>query len=205
VINPSLDLSVVDSLETVTYRRRGETPGSAGTTVSHALRRAVTTREAAASDGRYTTSDVAWHLPAAELPFTPRLGDMICDGSGQRWTILSAVHATLGSRWRCLARSLALVFGLDDVLAVLRPSGSNSSDPIWTVWRTGIRARIQPASTERDGQQTVRQVKIFVAEALGLDATWRLRSARGTIYAMIRETAAERIGELAVIEAEVLG
>ena len=53
--DPSNDLvQVADGLEAVTLRRRGSTPGGPGTTIAHALRRSVSTREAAASDGRYT-------------------------------------------------------------------------------------------------------------------------------------------------------
>ena len=45
---------VVDHFETVTLRR----PDTPDTSITHALRRAVTVREAQASGGTYTTSDV---------------------------------------------------------------------------------------------------------------------------------------------------
>ena len=70
--DPQSDFAqVADALEPATLRRAD---GSGSTAVASALRRAVTTREAAASDGKYTTSDVHWHLAAAELPAPPRLG-----------------------------------------------------------------------------------------------------------------------------------
>ena len=206
----SSDLSsVTDGLEAVTYRRRGERSGSAGTAVEHALRRAVTMQEASASDGRYTTSDVVWHLSSAELPQSPRLGDMVCDAAGQRWTILSAVCTMLGSRWKCVTRSLAIVFGLDDTISVLKAvpaPGGGGGDRTWRPWKTGVRARIQPAATTVSVvggvSQTTRRFQIFLAEPLGLDATHRILAADGGVYAILGETAAGRIGELAVVEAE---
>lgn len=212
---PSLNFTadfttVTDGLEAVTYRCRGDAPGSAGRAIQSALRRAVTTHEAAASDGRYTTSDVVWHLAAAELPFAPRLGDMICDISGQRWTILSATRTMLGVRWMCTTRSLAIVFGLDDAIGVLKAVGGTSggSVPTWRTWKTGIRARIQPKSTQvtvvNAVPQTVRSFQIFIAEPLGLDASHRILAADGSVYRILAETAAERIGELSVIDVEKL-
>ena len=55
--DPQSDFAqVTDALEPATLRRAD---GSGSIALANALRRAVTTREAAASDGKYTTSDVA--------------------------------------------------------------------------------------------------------------------------------------------------
>jgi len=90
--DPSSDFAeVVDGVESVTLNRRGSTPGGTGEAVQNALRRAVTVAEAAHSGGRFTASDVTWHLPCSELSNRPRLGDVITDGDGRRWTVLE-VH-----------------------------------------------------------------------------------------------------------------
>ena len=100
--DPSDDLAdVTDGLTPVTVTRPGS---STATDVAHALRRSVRTREAEESEGRYTASDVAWHLPAAELTAAPRPGDVIVDGDGQRWTVLDVQEARLAGTWRCVAR-----------------------------------------------------------------------------------------------------
>ena len=79
-LDPRTDFfDVVDGLEAVTLLRTGS---SNPCMIPHALRRAITVAEAAASDGRYTNTDVRWHLPAAECLASPRLGDLIADGSG---------------------------------------------------------------------------------------------------------------------------
>ena len=211
-LDPSTDfVQAADGLEAVTLRRRGSDLVSAGTAIAHALRRVVTTREAAASGGRVTASDVTWNLPAAELTEPPRLGDILCDASGRRWTVLDVARTTLGSRWRCTSRNLAVVYGLDDTITVLRATYAKSDggamDPDWLPWKTGIRARIQPVAAQIHPQNQTRQTttrfQIFIEETLMLNHAHRILGPDGTVYKIVGTTAAERIGELERIDAEV--
>jgi hypothetical protein len=211
MFNPSDDLeTVADGMETVTLLRRGATLGDSGTVIAHALRRAMTANEASIivrgdvhknvpSDGRYNAFFIAWHLPVAELPLEPRLGDIILDSAGQRWTILSFKRVTLGARWRCETKNIAVAFGLDDTIDVLKTAdGSN-----WRTWRTGIRARIQPLETKivtGDTPSTTTTYRIFSEENLALDHNCRIRGPDGSLYSITRSIGAERIGELQVIE-----
>jgi len=210
--DPAADFAeVIDGTETVTLLRRGNTPGSPGTAVAGALRRAVTTREAAQTGGRYTASDVTWHLPVEELGDAPAVGDLLSDGQGRRWTILEVTLATRRTRWRCTARDLAVVYGLDDTVAILKASyvkdEGGAAEPTWRPWKTGIRARIQPAeaktATEHRARQTARQFRIFVEEDLLLDHTHRIRGPDGTIYKVTGTSGGQRIGELQTIHSEV--
>ncbi|NLF09771.1 MAG: hypothetical protein GX594_17600 [Pirellulaceae bacterium] len=214
--NPSDDfIDLADGTEPVTLLRRGSTPGEGGSAIAHALRRAITAGQAAlvnrgdvrklvASDGRYAAADLVWHLPAAELAEAPRLGDAILDGDGRRWTILSVKKATLGTRWRCETRDVSVAYGLDDTISVLKLVGESQ----WRTWLTGIRARIQPIETKIDADaespSTTTRYRIFVEEDLELDHTCTIRGADGTIYSVTAAIGAERIGELQVIEAEVV-
>ena len=220
--DPSDDLAAVsDGLETVTLLRRGSTSGIVGTVIAHALRRAIGAAEAAIvtsgnvrknvpSDGQYAAVGVVWHLPVAELPIPPQLGDMIRDGQSQRWTILEVKRATLGARWRCETRNVAVAFGLDDTISVLKtvPDGGGSSTPTWRTWKTGVRARIQPVETKittvNETPTTTTAYRIFVEENLELDHTCSIRGPDGTIYTITDVIGAERIGELQVIEAQVV-
>ena len=217
MFDPSDDLTnVADGIEAVTLLRRGRTPGDAGTIIAHALRRAITAGEAAVvntgdvrkqvpSGGQQLADDLVWHLPVAELPDAPRLGDVILDGDGRRWTILTIKLATLGVRWRCEARSVAIAAGLDDAISVQKTTGG-SPEPIWQTWKTGIRARIQPVSTTINASaatpSTTKQYRIFVEENIALDHTCRIRGADGTIYSILSTTGADQIGQLQVIEVE---
>jgi hypothetical protein len=210
--DPSDDLGrIADGLEAVTLARRGSTPGGAPAPIAHALRRSVSMREAAASDGRYTAADVTWHLPVAELAQSPRLGDLIRSGDGRQWTVLEVRLTTLGTRWRCTTRSLAVVYGLDDTITILKAAyvqgAGGAAEATWLPWKTGVRARIQPLRSSPGGQHESRQViarcQIFVEEELALSPAHRIAGPDGTIYKVLGVTAAERLGELQTIEAEV--
>ncbi len=219
MFDPTDDLtSVADGTESVTLLRRGRTPGDAGTTIAHALRRAITAGEAAIvntgdvrkqvpSGGRQLADDLVWHLPVAELPDTPRLGDVILDGDGRRWTILTVKLATLGSRWRCETRNVAIASGLDNTISVQKNIGTTAA-PIWQTRKTGVRARIQSLKTTFDADAatptTTTRYRIFVEINLELDHTCRIRGPEGTIYTILSTTGAEQIGQLQVIEAEVV-
>jgi hypothetical protein len=220
MFDPTDDLaSVADGTEAVTLLRRGRTPGDPGTAIAHALRRAITAGEAAIvntgdvrkqapSGGRQLAHDVVWHLPVAELPDAPQVGDAVLDGDGRRWVILTVKLATLGARWRCETRDLAIAVGLDDTISVQKNAGS-ASQPVWQTWKTGIRARIQPIQTIIDSDaetpSTTTHYRIFVEENVELDHTCRVLGPDGTIYTITAALGAERIGELQVIEADTRG
>jgi hypothetical protein len=116
------------------------------------------------------------------------------------------------TRWRCTARDLAVAHGLDDTVTVLKAvyakSTGGAAEPTWQVFRTGVRARIQPAATEatveHQSRRTVKRHDIYVEEDLDLDRTHRIRAADGTVYGIITTRRAERIGELPVIEVEIV-
>lgn len=200
-------LDVVDDLQPVTVTR----PGSSTTyDVTHALRRAVTVREAEASAGRYTSGDVAWHLPAVQVPDPPRLGDVIVDGGGGRWTVLAVGQMALDSRWRCVTRDLAAAHGLDDAIeierAVYTKGTGGAVATTWHTWKTGIRARIQPVAArvrpKQDRLATARQFTIFLEESLPLDHTHRIRGPDGTRYRITACTKPDRIDALMEVTAE---
>ncbi len=222
MFDPSNDLTtVIDGLETVTLLRRGSGTGAAGTIIAHALRRAMTAAEATivnrgdvhknvAGGGRHVASELTWHLPVAELPETPQLGDFLLDGDGQRWTVLEVRKTMFGARWRCATRNVAIAFGLDDTIDVLKAAylkgDSGAVEPTWRTWRSGVRARIQPIETKivakSDQQETIVRYRIFVEEDLAVDHTCRIRGPDGGLYAIVGATGAQRIGELQAIEAE---
>jgi len=211
--DPSSDfVQAVDGLEPVTLLRRGAGVAALGTVIAHALRQVATVHEAAPSDGRATASDVTWHLSVAELPDPPRLGDVLRDARGVRWVVLEVVQTTLGSRWLCPSRSLAVAHGLNDTITILRaayPKGAaGAMDPVWQPWRTGIWARIQPLAAEtslaEESRETLARCRVFVEEPLELDHRHRIRGPEGTLYRVLRTTLAQRIDELPSIEVEVV-
>ena len=212
---------VVDATESVTLKRRGT---SSATAIAAALRRAVDTHQASArnlyntwkkpaSAGHLTACDVIWHLPKEQLSEAPRLGDLIVDADNARWTILDVRLATLKTRWQCFARNLAVVHGLDDTLTILKATYTKGSggaaEPAWNVWRTGVRARIQPAKAavdvENQTRRSTRRFQIFVEEDVALDHNHRIQGPDGTVYRIRGTTGAQRIDEVQNVDAEVTG
>jgi len=200
--DPTDDLAAVaDGLTSVTVMRPGS---SASTEVAHALCRAVRTRELEKSGGRYTAGDVTWHLPESELADAPRPGDVIVDQEGQRWTVLDLQHTALAGRWRCVARNLAVVHGLDDYVDIEKATyakGDGGADvPTWHTWKTGLRAKIQPARLQMRDEHERRvgaaEFTIFLAEDVAVDHTHRIKGPDGTIYRVAGYRKADRIDAL---------
>ena len=204
--DPGDDMAeVADGLEPVTVTRPGS---SAATEVTHALRRAVRTGEVKQSEGQYTASDVAWHLPVSELPEAPRLGDVIVDADDQRWSVLGVQNTTFQGRWRCVCRNLAIVHGLDQYVDVQKAAYSKGDagavEVTWQTWKTGLRARIQPVEgevrDEHDRRVTAARFKVFLAQDVAVDHNHRVRGADGTIYGVTGYRKADRIDALMEID-----
>ena len=200
------DLLVADAVEPVTLER---TDTAAPTVVEHALRRAVNTSEADNSGGRYTVSDTVWHFPSAELAEAPRLGDRIVDAQATRWTVIEVASVTLGSRWRCRTRNLAIAIGLDQQVVIERASWKQASDgapvAMWSVWRINVAARVEPLYAETDDQdarrQTRRRLQVYLADALPLDHNHRI--VHGAIgYRIVRSERFDALGHLQTLTVE---
>ncbi|HVU87347.1 MAG TPA: hypothetical protein VHD36_08495 [Pirellulales bacterium] len=177
--DPTGDMSCCDGLEAVTLRQLS---GAAGGVVNGALRRQMRTSEAEASDARYLATDLVWHLPAEQLPIAPAVGSVITDSSGVRYIVLEAQRATLGARWQCRARNLAIVSGLDQPVtlqqATWTKSPSGAQVAVWHNVQINLAARIQPQQAdiriEYDRRLTRVTHKIFVADEIAVDHTYRV-------------------------------
>jgi len=203
--NPGSDFpDVADALQPVALHRRGD-----GTTVqlASALRRAVTDREAAASDGQYTASDVTWHLSAAELPIPPAVGDTITDASSTAWTVLTVRHDAQDTRWRCACRALEIHQSLDESvdlqIADWTKGDAGAAIASWTTIRTDLPARIQPHRIEIEtshGRRTVRTThRVYVAVPLEVTENHRLVGPDGSVYHVVAADRPDRIDAAMVI------
>ena len=222
MFHPATDLAAIaDGTETVALVRHDAPPGDPGLPIDRALRLAVVRREPVVGNryevrrrvdtfGRFTAGDVIWRLPFGSLPAPPRLGDVLLDAAGRRWTILEVERPRLDLGWRCAARDLALAYSLDDCVTILQPvyakGQGGAAEPAWIPWRTGVRASIQPireaAAVEHGTRRAARRVRILLAENLALSAMHRVRGPDGTLYRILAITGAERLGEPQTIEAE---
>lgn len=200
------DLTHFDGLEAVTLL-----PAGIGTEVAigKALRRRPSRRELEASGGKYLAEDVRWHLPAAALSSPPLPGARIVDAAGEHWTVLAVDREALGSRWACWSRNLAVAGGLEEVVAIETAVWSKDEHgaPLaaWSVYRTAVRARVQPVESAEqsadDQRRTPRRYRAFVAEPLPLDADLRIVR-DGRAYRVLGYRRPERIDELLVLDVE---
>lgn len=200
--DPGSDFSAVaDGLQPATLARAD---GASSISVGGAVRATVSTAEARASRGKYTESDVVWHLPALEVADPPMPGDAIIDAAGRRWTVLAIRQTTADSRWRCMCRNLAIVHDLDTVVdieqATYTKGEHGAEQATWNPWRTGLAARIQPVqSAAREEHQrpvTASECVVYIEEQLTLDHTHRIKTPDGTVYRVVGCAKAERIDAL---------
>jgi hypothetical protein len=193
--NPASDLAQFDGLELVTLRQ----PGAATTTpIAGALRRQATTAEAAPSGGAATATDTVWHLPAEAVAEPPRLGATLTDAAGRSWTVLTAALETLGARWRCGARRLAIDEVPETLVTLERAVWQKSADGAptvtWATVATDVRARVQPIRGEVVVEHARRQVRashrIYLAAPRAREAMLRVQATVGVLYVVGDEGAA---------------
>lgn len=170
---------VVDNLAPVSlFRFNGDSAS-----VSNALRRAISTREAAASAGRYTASDVRFHFPTSDVSEAPRVGEVIQESAGTRWTILDVGTETLTARYRCACRFLAIYDDLDCLVSIEAATWEKDTRgvlvPTWNTRLTGVAAKIQEIDAVPALEDGVRQLlethHVYLASNVDLTAGDRIR------------------------------
>ncbi len=193
--------SVTDRLEAVTLTA----PGGAETAVTGALRRQVSQREAAASQGRYTRRDVRWSLPQSEVAASPELGAVITDGQGETWTVLEVDDQSGGDRWRCWSRSLTIASNLTDRVDIQQAAWTQDEHGAWrAAWsdfKTGLAARIQPLEDRIEVTQGRRRIQathiVYLETDVALTESHRIRHpTSGQSYQVVRSESKERIDAL---------
>lgn len=206
LFTPSTEfVDVVDGLEAVTVKFPGV---ASGTSVAHAKRRSITTREVSASFGRYTSGDVNWHLPVSELASQPKLGSKIVDSGGVYWTVINVENCTRGTRWKCASRALEIVAGLDTTIRIQRArfTKDNSGAAVSEFFDSDVvKAKIQETgannTVEASLSLTRRTFDIILAEEVNVDSTCQVIGPDGTAYQVDSYERAETIDSLPVIRA----
>ncbi|MBI1899749.1 MAG: hypothetical protein HYS13_01385 [Planctomycetia bacterium] len=208
VFDPSGDFAAVaDATEAITLT----SPSGAKTAVSAALRRAVTEREAAASQGKYTRADVKWHVPRSQSPSVPALGATVTDTTGGVWTVLQVEHDVLSDRFALWTRRLQIAVGLTEIVHVQTAAWSKDAQgaaaAAWSLAVANVAARIQAVEgslSADSGRPALRVLhRIYLARQIDLTASVRIfHPATGQAYRILRFTRPQRLDELLTIEAE---
>ena len=98
VFDPGGDYAVVDFLETVTYfDKLSHVAFGSGTTVTSALREVLS-----GVDPRQLSGiEQVWHIWTENMgSIAPKIGDVIRDSDGVRWTIVHKELRTAQTRWQ---------------------------------------------------------------------------------------------------------
>lgn len=168
------------NLEAVTLRESA-TSGYTEHAITKAKRRAVTTREQAASGGVYLASDVVWLIPNELLPsgVEPKPADQIEDADGVQWTIIEIQpRGKFGNTWRLVTRNLILAADLRSEADVLRPSfavdNAAQRAPVFAQVYADVPCRLQEVDhqiADVDGGSTDhREYMLYVGQRLVLRA-----------------------------------
>jgi hypothetical protein len=142
------------------------------------------------SDEPYQRHDVAWHIPANETESPPSVGEHVIDDASDQWTILKVERQTLGTRYRCQTRKLAIHNDLTHRVDV---------QPHWFDWRRGVRAQVQPvvatAVEQRDQHTTGATHQVFFALPIELDHNTRIVH-KAAVYRVVAVSKTDRIDVL---------
>ena len=167
--------SITDGLSSVTV---------GGLSVTNALRRQISIKEAESSGGKYLASDVTFHFPLTEHATQPDLGAIIADSDGN-WRIVSAAKQTLNTRWRCVCRLLAIdpTSIVTIQLATYSKGTGGAMEPTWAdVADVNGQVHFKTASIEHanDARHSVSEVEVYFADAQTLTANHRILTADST-------------------------
>lgn len=202
-----------DNRETLTHvviRRVNGEKTRKRITLENCTRGDVTSREAFASGGAYTSSDVVFFLPVDEtivstVTTSPKAGDLLEDADANVHTILEARLEDFGSNWVCPSRNMAIVHNLRDVVEWLvctnKQDRAGGRKPTWERKQT-VKGRLQETAAvagEDLGQLDVQQTwDVFLEEELDLGIDDLLRIG-GEDYEVTGWRNRERIDELMVV------
>jgi hypothetical protein len=194
-----------DNIECVELIR----PGTTAPVEVQALRRQVSVREAAASDGAYITSDVQFEIPRSKVCRTPPgVGSLIVSDSGEYFTIYQADKATLKSRYRCWCHAPVIQEELDDIVSLeecthLRDE-TDAPYESWTPVETNIRGKVYTdyikSEVANDQRQRAPKIMIYLDTTVQIEPTWRVRDSGGNYY-NISKVMRPTLGRLIALEA----
>lgn len=218
----SSDFQVYDGLEPVTVVST-RNDGSMLDSYPSALRRALSTKEQAASGGAYQAGDVVWFVPATFVQPGMRLkpADVVIDSDQNRYTVLDATEQKLRQSWRLISRNLAIAFQLGDYIDIQHAAISYDragievqvypEDGGGSVAYANLLCRVQEVTESETDERLIRgfaqDVVIYLSQQIQFMADfnrYRVRHLKAGVtryYDIVGYRNAEQIGELPVLEA----
>lgn len=180
-----------DATETVSHVSERDSGDLTQNNVT-ALRLPVTSREAAQSEGRYTTRDLVWLVPGQLLTRTPKESDRIVDDDSVPWVVIDYSHSPLDNTYRLTCKNLRIAADLNDLVDLYRPAftadAAGSLVPSYAVVTSDLVCRIQELTgqvvEERGKFTTERRYVIYFEDRITVQAEDQIRDG-STIYQVV--------------------
>ena len=168
-------------------------------------------KEAAISNGAYTTRDVVWKLPNNLVDAAPKPGDLIVAEKEPKikWTALDVSYSPLHKTYKLTCRALAIEYDLRDTATIWGPLNRQDAAagrmPTF-VPGASTAARFQEeageTTMERGGLRQKRRYKIYLEDEVTVGPEDQIRDQDGGIYDYVSHEAPDRIDSLMVVTAE---
>jgi hypothetical protein len=215
------DYTVYDGLEPVAYQST-RNDGSMPDFYPSALRRALSTKEQAASGGAYQAGDVVWIVPATFVQPGMRLkpADVVIDSDQNRYTVLDASEQKKRQSWRLISRNLAIAFQLGDYVDIQKAGISYDragieiqtypEDGGGSVAYASLLCRVQEVSEVETDERLIRGFQgdfvIYLSQQINFTADfnrYRVKHTKAGLtryYDIVGYRNAEQIAELPILE-----
>lgn len=199
------DFDVFDNTETVFITR----PGKTEAIKVCALRRQLSVREAAPSEGAYTSRDVAFSIRRSSVcKSPPGVGGVITTLDNEVFTIKGVDKVTLKSRFRVWCGEPVIEGDLDDELTFEEPVSKldEYSAPYteWTAVYSNVPGKIHTEETKSmvafSSRQDAPDVKVYAKNVPEVKPNWRVKGRDGEYYNIFKVTTPPLAG-IAVMEA----
>ncbi len=202
------DFFTLDNLQPLTLRIAGQ-PDQA---IAKALNKPAEWTDPDQAGGQVLEGDQTWIWPIVFTVGQPPLGSILIDQCGTAWTILSVTRKDAVNVWEARGRNLSVVYGLNNLAAVLKATYTKSAGgealPTWTTILSGIPARFQPSRQTAQILEDAEWPKTEYHVYLGVDifapeipvepasADYRLVDSAGRHFRIVQYQRAERIDAL---------
>ena len=145
------DFFTLDNLQPLTLRIAGQSD----VVIPQAIDEPVEWKDPDKAGGNVLEGDTLWIWPSLATPGCPGppLGSILIDTDGTAWTILAVTQKKAPSNvWEVRCRNLSVVYGLDNVAAVLQASYTKSPGgealATWSQFSAASRPGFQPVEQE---------------------------------------------------------
>ena len=174
------DYLIFDNLEAVSFVAVANS-GDSTTSISSALRRAMSYKEMMASGGQYTGKDLVWWIPYTLLS-AAKTKDKVVDAAGVSWVVLDSTLNTLQTWWRLVTRNPTIAYDLRQLVTLAKNNTEQDEGkqraPVWSPYKAAC-----PASVTRDsldiadafGQRTGKSsYTVVIEEVADLSIEWQI-------------------------------